>query len=185
MRLILWSMGSKKDRGPWDMERSLKSKYSLAKYRYHAACNELWKHKEILKRLRETQPDASLPAAKHQQPCITENDQHAVNLQGELKSKYHTLKTLLREKKCIEMERRALEAGNFDMEDELESYRIRETGIRRARSMPDVSAIPIVSRKTNSCKQTEQLPSMMVTLKLKMNVMVLKKKAQQLSLIHI
>jgi len=81
----------------------------------------------------------------------------------------------------MEMERRALEAGNLDMEDELESFNIKENGLRRARSMPDVSAIQMtLPNKSNSGKQQQQqLPSMMATLKLKMNIMALKKKAQQ------
>ena len=190
-------------------EQQLKFEYSVARFRNECARNQLWKQRNLLKRLRQQQNgfhDNKLEEVvdysshnenqrqtldcKHQQSTDDVVDRVKVQyeLRVEMESLQQTLKNMMSEYHVLQTQRDSLQGTVFDLEDKIQMTQARFATLKRARSLPDVNMINLKSPASsggNSSRivsvkpKRKQLLSMATSLRVKMSLIVLKKRAQQ------
>uniref|UniRef100_A0A7M6DKF1 Uncharacterized protein n=1 Tax=Clytia hemisphaerica TaxID=252671 RepID=A0A7M6DKF1_9CNID len=189
-------------------DKELKFEYSVVKYQYQCARNDLWKQKTTLKRLKmveeirkESKPNNNFVGSDNLTKDVEQRkalNQVLVTLQQRLRNLNSELKGLVRQ-------RNAIQDQNFKMEDQIDQIvasKIRASknrsksvpdGIKKSHSDPNVFLTSSLGTSPTSlgvlqprarlgsaltANKKMQLPSIKTTIKLKMNLMALKKKAQ-------
>lgn len=116
-------------------------------------------------------------------------------LRAEMESLQQTLKNMIAEYHALKKQRISIQDTVFDLENKIEMQRAHFTNMKRARSLPDVSSINLKSPTSSpgvsgggastgsnrilSARPKRKLPSIATSLRVKMSLIALRKRAQQ------
>uniref|UniRef100_A0A7M5XAL4 Uncharacterized protein n=1 Tax=Clytia hemisphaerica TaxID=252671 RepID=A0A7M5XAL4_9CNID len=186
-------------------DKELKFEYSVVKYQYQCARNDLWKQKNTLKRLKMVEEIRKESTSNNNfvgSYDLAKDEAQRKALNQELVTLQQRLRNLNSELKGFVRQRDAIQEQNFKMEDQIDrilsdralksrsksvpSFKksLSEPNVFKASSLgtsPTNLGVPQPRARLGSAvvaNRKMQLPSIKTTIKLKMNLMALRKKAQ-------